>query len=372
MGLLHLEYNKDFSMIRPLHAAYRFLLRHIRSNNWEQFRHRLKLAWSFQVNRWALFRHMMQAGVCKENCKVIVISQVVHLGDIAACEPIVRQVRRENPDAFIVFALHYAYRELIDTHPDIDHTLAVACVTEWSWFSVAGIFDRIIDLNIDGRKCEICGIPWHKPEGNHGVTISNYYEIGNLIESYSRSANLGAPSDGPRIYQAEENITLVNRLDLPKRFLVLHTGSNERERELPVHIWKQIIRHVNEIWRLPVVEIGMNKPAISANDVANRSLCGKLSILQSAEVIRRSILYLGTDSGPAHLANAVGAYAVIMFGHYHNFRRYLPYSGDYAQGIRCELLYHNGPLAQMPVEMIKRAIDRRLLTVMSSSRNSYF
>lgn len=305
-----------------------------------------------------------------EQGQVIVISQVVHLGDIVACEPVVRKVRREMPRSLIVFALHRNYRELADANAEIDHVLPVTCVTEWAWFAGSGLFDRIIDLNIDGRTCELCDVPWHKTGGNRGVTVKNYFNYGSLLEAYCNSAGLVAPLDGPRIETRPDDISVINRLCLPERFVILHADCNEKERELPVTVWRQIVLHINTHWRLPVVEIGLKTVVLSQNDVTNRSLCGQLSILQSAEVIRRCVLFLGIDSGPGHLANATGAYGLIVLGHYRNFRRYVPYSGDYANGIRSELIYHDGPLAEMPVQRITEAIDRRLSAVVASNRRN--
>ena len=286
-----------------------------------------------------------------------------------ACEPVVRHVRREMPKSFIVFAIHRSYRELADANAEIDHVLPVSCVTEWAQFAGSGLFNHIIDLNIYGRTCEICGVPWYKPDGNRGVTQENYYFLDNLLGAYCQSAGLDAPTDGPRIDARTDDMKVVNRHNLPERFVVLHAGSNEEDRELPLSVWRQIVFYISSQWRLPVVEIGLKTIVLSPNDASNRSLCGQLSILQSAEVIRRCVLFLGTDSGPAHLANATGAYGIIALGNYRNFRRYMPYSGDYANGIRSELLYHDGPVSEMPVARIIEAIDRRLSAVSDTGIN---
>lgn len=358
--------HKDLTPIRQLRSVYRFLYRY---SHLARIRHRFALELAFLVNRSALQRRLKQAGVRAGRRQVIVISQVVHLGDIVACEPVVRQVRREMPTSFIVFALHRNYRELADANPEIDHVLPLACVTEWAWFAGSGLFDHIIDLNIYGRTCDICGVPWHKPVGNQGVTVESYYNFGSLIEAYCKSAGLDTPTDGPRIDARSDDITAVNRLNLPKSFVVFHADSNEKERELPVTVWRQIVFHINSQWRLPAVEIGLKTTVLSPSEAGNRSLCGQLSILQSAEVIHRCVLYLGIDSGPAHLANATGAHGLIFLGHYRNFRRYVPYSGDYANGIRSELIYFDGPVAELPVARIIEAIDRRLSAVAGSGLN---
>lgn len=66
-----------------------------------------------------------------------------------------------------------------------------------------------------------------------------------------------------------------------------------------------------------------------------RDLTGTLSILESAEVIRRSSLFIGLDSGPAHLANAVRTPTVLLYPNRWNFpqavfRDYNIYCGYFA------------------------------------------
>jgi heptosyltransferase III len=46
------------------------------------------------------------------------------------------------------------------------------------------------------------------------------------------------------------------------------------------------------------------------------NLAGKHTLLQSAEVLRRCTLYIGNDSGPMHLAAAVGTPVVAIFSSY--------------------------------------------------------
>ena len=290
--------------------------------------------------------------------KTIVISQVVHMGDIVACEPIIRHMRQVQPDAFIIVALQKNYRELADSHPEVDHTLALECVTEWIKFASVMSFDKVIDLNIYERACPICHIPWRKLKGSGGVTTSNYYFFPNLLAAFTASAAITAVADAPRMYVSRRNIKFVDALKLPKKFVCLHVASNEFEREFPVEKWRKVIEHISARWRIPIVEIGL-KSALNLGK-SDRNLCGQLSIVQSAEVIRRSLLYLGSDSGPAHLANAVGAYGIILLGYYRHFKKYMPYTGNYGEGKNSELIYHEGTVTDLPVDRVLSAIDRRL------------
>lgn len=351
---------KEVAPIRNLRALYRFLHRQLsRGLTGKQLLHRLAAGRSYLGNSRLLRRRLKQA-LAGGRRPVIAISQVLHLGDIVACEPVLRRTRLEHPEAFIVFALQRDYRELADSHPEVDHVLPLACVTEWVCFSRSPLFDLVIDLNLEGRTCNACLVPLRKPDRGNGVTFENYYNFGSLIATFSKSAGIAPPEDGPRLYIGDADLRLVDALRLPKQYVCLHAGSNEAVRNLPAGRWRELVHYINASWGLPVVEVGLETIALSPAVPGNRSLCGKLSILQSAEVIRRGMLYLGGDSGPAHLANAVGAYGVVLLGSYRGFRRYQPFSGNYAYGRECELIHHDGPVAEIPLDVVREAIARRI------------
>ena len=111
---------------------------------------------------------------------------------------------------------------------------------------------------------------------------------------------------------------------------------------------------------MPILEVGAAPVITGFDGDVFRSLSGRLSLLETAEVIRRAVLFVGVDSGPAHLANAVGTAGVILLGRLGEFQRYLPYSGGYADGSNAELLYASGPAAELSVDSVMAALLRRL------------
>lgn len=54
--------------------------------------------------------------------------------------------------------------------------------------------------------------------------------------------------------------------------------------------------------------------ALSVNSQYLKNLCGKLGLLQSAEVIRRSKVLVTNDSAPMHIASAIGTSCVVIYG----------------------------------------------------------
>jgi ADP-heptose:LPS heptosyltransferase len=54
--------------------------------------------------------------------------------------------------------------------------------------------------------------------------------------------------------------------------------------------------------------------------------CGKLTPRESAAAMEKSILFIGHDSGPLHLASAMGLYTIGLFGNHNLPNLWHPYS----------------------------------------------
>lgn len=290
---------------------------------------------------------------------IVAIGLVEHVGDIVATEPLARSLRQENPDALLVWVVRRPYRELVETNPHIDAVLPVACLTEWIHLGRSRTFDRVVDLHMRGRCCETCWLLHDRVDGRTDITAENYYDHGSLLQIYSRLAGLIPCDEAPRMYIPKSCRDSVDRLRLPEDYLVLHAASNQAERDWEPMKWRQLARRTAEGPGMPIVEVGL-KSVIGPGGAAFCDLCGRLSLLETAEVIRRARLFVGIDSGPAHMANAVGTRGVILLGHYARWRRYMPYSGDYGSGANAEIIYGDGPASTIPVDQVYEAVRRSL------------
>jgi len=290
---------------------------------------------------------------------IVLIGMVEHFGDIVAAEPVARFIRSENPDAYIVWAVNPSYRELIETNPHVDEPYFVDCLTEWIGLRGSDRFDRIIDLHVHGRFCEDCYALLEQPVHRREIHLDNYYNFGCLLEVFCRSAGIPVLTDAPRVYIPAARRARVDGLGLPERFVAIHTTSNQDSRDWMAEKWQVLAERLATERGLQVVEVGL-KPTVDAATPQYTSLCGKLSLLETAEVIRRAEVFIGIDSGPAHLANAAGTYGVILLGRYAAFERYMPYSGDYGSGMNADVIQADGPAKSIPVDRVLEAVARKL------------
>jgi len=289
----------------------------------------------------------------------ILIGLVEHFGDIIACEPVVRDLHKEYPDAEISWVVQSKFRELVDSHPLIDQIVSVDCLTDWIKIRSHANVDKVIDLHVNGRICQCCRVPLHKFSGDLTITGDNHFAHGNLLEALSKGAGLNISNVKPRLYISEAIKSDVDEFRLPKKFIAIHAKSNHDAKDWNPHYWKKLAQQLIASG-YDIVEIGL---ASVIHDVGAgyHDLCGKTTLLQLAEIIRRSVLFIGVESGPGHVANALEIPAVIIIGQLQSFKNYDPYSGPH-KNIRFARNI-NGSAAALNYEIVSATVLETLSTL---------
>ena len=292
------------------------------------------------------------------NRQFIGINLVEHLGDIVASEPVIRYLRQQYPDAFLVWFVRQQYRELLMAHPDIDLVVPVACITEGILIQNLPILDRLIDLHINGKECSYCQKKLIN-NGNPEITIDTFLSYGGLLQIFCESAGLPRLKDHPSIHIPDAVVLKVNRLNLPQKFVVIHCTASDEHRNWDKELWRVLVKQILEQTGLHVVEVGLVPVVI--NDSPNYlSVCGKVSIMEMAEIISRANVFIGVESGPAHIANAMETPGVILLGPIYSFKRYLPYTGMYADLLSTRILYNENGIKHISLEEVYHSLLQQL------------
>jgi heptosyltransferase III len=167
----------------------------------------------------------------------------------------------------------------------------------------------------------------------------------------AQSPGLPPLNESPNVYIPQSVIQKVDSLNLLPEFIAINCTSNAYEKGWPKEKWGILLERIRETYSMQVLEIGI-EPFIDHFSFMWKSLCGQLSLPESVEVIRRAKLFIGIDSGPAHLANAVGTPGVIIIGSHLGFKRYIPFSGGYGKGGRVSIVHGEWFAADVPLEQV--------------------
>jgi len=295
--------------------------------------------------------------------KLVLIIRTEHFGDIVAAEPIARQVRHHHPHDHLVWLVRPAFKELVKNHPDLNQIWQQRSVFYRLLVCKSGIFDEVYNLEFWQSNFDPVLEIAHKNQAasQQDISVFNYFEKGSLLTIFQMLGQLPLKDEAPRVYISENDRQVVNQLQLPPRTIVVHCSSNYPVKDWSVAKWEALINWLIVEKGYSVVEIGLK----SANAVSNEAYyncCGRLSILQTAEVIRRADYFVGIDSGPAHLANAVGTFGFLLFGKLNNFDGYMPYSGTYQTGQNATMINQNDKTcAELDFNFAKNKISERLL-----------
>ncbi|MDD4899097.1 MAG: glycosyltransferase family 9 protein [Candidatus Omnitrophica bacterium] len=112
-----------------------------------------------------------------------------------------------------------------------------------------------------------------------------------------------------------QELVLAARLDEQKDFVVLHPWSSDPVKLWPREKFSELAELLAEELKLKVVVVGAVKnpafPAISGSTLID--LTGKTTLTQLALILKRAKLLVSADSGPVHLACAVGCPVIALF-----------------------------------------------------------
>jgi heptosyltransferase-3 len=291
-----------------------------------------------------------------QNKKLIVIALTEHIGDIIAAEPISRQIRQKNPASCIVFIVNKRFAELIESNPNIDKSVQVRSFTEWILLRHFILKRNLYDLHIDGKICQQYGFQLVKKD-NAGVTVENYLKEGNLLSAFGRSAGIQLTvDDQPLAYLPEKAPTMIDG-----KYLVLHTSAGHIDKTINSECWQKIAELITSSTQgYRVVEIGLEKN-INLDDNLYIDLTGERRLSEIAALIDGCSLFIGLDSGFAHLANALNKNSLIFIGYFADFKGYMPYSGYFQRPEKDMINHYPGPLRNMSCYEVLEVVKKKLI-----------
>ena len=266
--------------------------------------------------------------------KVLLI-RLRRIGDIILTTPAVRALRTALPRAELVYVVEEPYRKLVEGNPDIDRIIAVPKgASRREFLALARAlrkegFDAVIDFHGGPRAFLLALLSGAKVKAGYDVKYRGFlYDV--------RVPR--APKQG-RIHSVANHVNLVRALGvavgempglvLPRGqvstfqlsgpYIVLHIGAGNRFRYWGTDNLVRLVRLLGETPGTRVALIGGAEDKAAEAEILGRapgtlSYVGALDLAGTAELIRQATVFVGPDSGPMHIAAAVGTPIVAWFG----------------------------------------------------------
>lgn len=116
----------------------------------------------------------------------------------------------------------------------------------------------------------------------------------------------------------------------PKKLIVLHPFASAVTKNWPTHAWAGVIVSLAGAGWQPVI-IGAPNDKLVSNDKSDqlkinraKSFCGQLSLAETTALLKHSALFIGIDSGPAHIAGAVNCPLISIYSSVNDPDRWHP------------------------------------------------
>ncbi|HVX12000.1 MAG TPA: glycosyltransferase family 9 protein [Pirellulales bacterium] len=114
--------------------------------------------------------------------------------------------------------------------------------------------------------------------------------------------------------------------------VVIHVGAGTTAKRWPTPHWRELIGRLIVDFGPQIVLIGGPREQSLAADILEsknwpnvNNWTGRLTIGETAALLEQADLFIGADSGPAHLAAAVGTPAVVLFSGTNRVRQWRPW-----------------------------------------------
>ncbi len=248
----------------------------------------------------------------------VLVIRLRSLGDCVLMTPALALLKRFRPDLETGVVVENRFAAVFDGHPDVDTIVEprLGAVARWKP-SLALNFHggpRSIALTLASRAAERAGFAHHRGSGAYSVRIPRAQEIlgeERTVHTAEHLASamfyLGVPrTEIPRARLA------AGPPPIEGRYAVIHPAASAPEKTWPASHFLELARRLRRYWALEPVFIGAAsddlRPFAGFRRFAGEPLGRVVALIAGAR------LFVGNDSGPAHVAAAFGVPLGVLFG----------------------------------------------------------
>lgn len=277
----------------------------------------------------------------------LLLFKLRYIGDVLLTTPAIRLLRKAYPQAHIAMVVNKGTEPILKHNPHLDEVLTVekrgagflallrllrslrqrryevsvdfASGDRAAWLSLwAGARLRIGLESREGFRRWINNrqVPYMPNEH----TVKLYLSIASETPAI-RDNRITLSDTSLELYTSEEDKTFAQSLLskaglLNTPFLIAHTECRYPQNRWSNEKWQGLLNGLG----MPVVFVGSNEDKVSIQQIQTglkiHSLCiaGETTLLQTAEIMRRAAGFIGNDSGPMHIAAAMGIPVIGIFG----------------------------------------------------------
>jgi lipopolysaccharide heptosyltransferase I len=288
-----------------------------------------------------------------ERFKNILITKPSSLGDIVLALPALRALRMSFPEAKISWLIRPEFAQLIENHPYLDEIITFdRKLLGKAWFH-PGAFGALMSLIRKLRRSKFdivfdfqglfrtaflawlsgCKKRFGMANAREFATIFYTHKVPQDIESIhmvdyylkiiqaAGASEFGVEFVFPPNPNAEDSVgRLLASHGIEDNYAVLISGSAHQDKCWPPERFAQLADKISSQYGLSIVATGSASEADIVEKIKEKanvpiaSIAGQTSLSELVALLKCARLVVSNDTGPGHIAAALGVPLVLMFG----------------------------------------------------------
>jgi ADP-heptose:LPS heptosyltransferase len=261
----------------------------------------------------------------------ILIIRFSSIGDIVLTTPVIRCLKKQVEGATIHYLTKATYAAILEANPFIDHIHTLATdIQETIEGLQAENFDLVVDLHHNLRSLRVINAlkKPHKsfPKLNIQKWLLTNFKINllpkaHIVDRYMQTvAHLGVKNDGAGLDYFIPATTKIQPGDIPTAhelgYIGVVIGAAHATKKLPSEKLAALVNAIDH----PIILLGgkedqLQGEALAALDpIKIYNACGKFTLNESAELVKRAKLIITHDTGLMHIAAAFNRPVISVWG----------------------------------------------------------
>ena len=253
------------------------------------------------------------------------------IGDIVLTTPVIRCLKKQLPDAEVHFLTKEAFRSIVEHNPYIDKLHVLAHSRELMIHELKEEnYDYVIDLHHNVRTLAVKKELGKKSFSFHKLNIEKYIYTSlklnilpkvHIVDRYLATLkSFGVKNDGAGLDYFISAKEETHKQDIPAShhagYIACVIGAAHNTKKWPVNKWKEFAHQMDH----PLIILGGKEDADNGKEIASvdpvkvYNACGKFSINESADLVRKAKIIVTHDTGLMHIAAAYKRPVVSLWG----------------------------------------------------------
>ena len=272
-----------------------------------------------------------QHSVHKKKSLKFLIVRFSSIGDIVLTTPVIRCLKKQVKDCTIHFVTKTQYASILKSNPYIDNVIEYH--KDWDMLMrelKSTSYDYIIDLHHNARTLRLkkmlgaSSFSFNKLNINKWLLTAlkiNTMPKVHIVDRYMATlSKFNVVNDGKGLDYFIPEMDEIKQADLPLAhvfgYIGLVIGAAHNTKKLPVKKLKELCSKIH----YPIILLGGKEDRAIGEEIADidrghvYNSCGKFSLNESADIIRKAKLVITHDTGLMHIAAAFKKPIISIWG----------------------------------------------------------